>query len=260
MVASIADMLLPRAIRFSLWLLAFLQFAFPLKLHAMLDDTVASGKEDIISWQPHGKMFKIHKPKAFAAEVLPHYFKQIKYRSFQRQLHIYGFRLIKDKKSSDHGSYFHAQFIKGQKDLCLRMTREKMSNKGGEGQNPLTAKLYGHQPIKQQRYMPELRHSVTGELHSSGTYLQPRFASDEAPLTNPEGWWSYAQNILSRDVNKIGNSNDFRNGEEMFFEGMRFYFAEEDETPKEEQDTKPPPRQELPSGMEQFFWMNPAAS
>ena len=64
------------------------QFAFPFKLHSILENSEASGQEGIISWLPSGKAFKIHKPKEFADAIMPQYFNQTKYRSFQRQLYI----------------------------------------------------------------------------------------------------------------------------------------------------------------------------
>merc|ERR1712232_475425 len=49
----------------------------------------------------------------FAEIIMPQYFNQTKYRSFQRQLYIYGFDRIKDKSSEDFGAYFHELFIRG---------------------------------------------------------------------------------------------------------------------------------------------------
>jgi HSF-type DNA-binding len=57
---------------------------FPLKLHDMLSAVVENGHEHIVSWQPHGRCFVVHKPKEFT-ELLPYYFKLSKLASFQRQ-------------------------------------------------------------------------------------------------------------------------------------------------------------------------------
>jgi HSF-type DNA-binding len=65
--------------------------AFPLKLHAVLDQVEADGLAHVISWQPHGRAFVIHKPKEFTDHVMPKYFRQSKLTSFQRQLNLYGF-------------------------------------------------------------------------------------------------------------------------------------------------------------------------
>merc|ERR1719240_412042 len=108
----------------------FTKFAFPFKLHSILESAGTSGQENIISWLPSGKAFKIHKPKEFADVIMPQYFNQTKYRSFQRHLYIYGFDRIKDKSSEDYGAYFHELFIRGASDLCLDMQRKKIKGTG----------------------------------------------------------------------------------------------------------------------------------
>ena len=44
---------------------------FPVKLHSVLDQVEADGLAHIISWQPHGRCFVIHKPKEFVDHVMP---------------------------------------------------------------------------------------------------------------------------------------------------------------------------------------------
>ena len=44
---------------------------FPVKLHSVLDQVEADGLGHIISWQPHGRCFVIHKPKEFVDHVMP---------------------------------------------------------------------------------------------------------------------------------------------------------------------------------------------
>ena len=45
--------------------------AFPVKLHSVLDQVEADGLAHIVSWQPHGRCFVIHKPKEFVDHVMP---------------------------------------------------------------------------------------------------------------------------------------------------------------------------------------------
>jgi hypothetical protein len=91
---------------------------FPETLYRILDD-VANGNvgmhlsssqaSKMISWEEMGKGFKIYQPKEFNAMILPIYAKrQTRYRSFQRQLNIYGFKM--NKKS---GIYHHDYFTRG---------------------------------------------------------------------------------------------------------------------------------------------------
>jgi len=67
---------------------------FPVKLHDMLQQIENDGLGHVVSWQPHGRCFAVHKPKEFVNHVMPHYFKQTKMASFQRQLNLYGFNRL----------------------------------------------------------------------------------------------------------------------------------------------------------------------
>lgn len=64
---------------------------FPAKLHLMLSNAEADRFDHIVSWQPHGRCFKVHQPTRFVEDVLPNWFQQTKLASFQRQLSLYGF-------------------------------------------------------------------------------------------------------------------------------------------------------------------------
>jgi len=57
---------------------------FPWKLHEMLEDAATEGNEHIVSWQTHGHSFIVHKPKVFVEKIMPTYFNQSKFASFQR--------------------------------------------------------------------------------------------------------------------------------------------------------------------------------
>jgi hypothetical protein len=43
---------------------------FPVMLHYMLDELVKDGFDDIVSWQPHGRCFLVHKQQLFVEQVL----------------------------------------------------------------------------------------------------------------------------------------------------------------------------------------------
>ena len=66
----------------------------------------------------------MHKPEAFVDKVMKNHFQQTKYKSFQRQLNLWGFER-NNKESIERGSYRHPLFIKGRKDLCQEMGRQK---------------------------------------------------------------------------------------------------------------------------------------
>lgn len=96
---------------------------FPIRLHQMLVEVEANGLTDIVSWQPDGTSFKVHQQNAFVEKVLPRYFSQTKYRSFQRQLNHYGFE--RTQKGALEGSYSHPRFVKGRPERSEDMKRIK---------------------------------------------------------------------------------------------------------------------------------------
>ena len=54
----------------------------------MLEDADANELGEIICWQPGQVSFRVVDPRRFAMELLPLYFNQTKYKSFQRQLNM----------------------------------------------------------------------------------------------------------------------------------------------------------------------------
>ncbi|KAL7567258.1 hypothetical protein ACA910_016724 [Epithemia clementina (nom. ined.)] len=67
---------------------------FPAMLHAMLSLAEVDGYAHILSWQPNGRAFCVHHREQFVRRVLPLYFRQSHYASFQRQLNLYGFHRL----------------------------------------------------------------------------------------------------------------------------------------------------------------------
>lgn len=101
---------------------------FPVKLHDMLDRIEADGLAHVVSWQPHGRCFVVHKPKEFVNHVMPHYFKQTKMASFQRQLNLYGFNRL--TSGLDKGGYYHEMFLRGKVSLAYEIQRMRVKGTG----------------------------------------------------------------------------------------------------------------------------------
>eukprot|EP00977_Amphora_coffeiformis_P013750 scaffold3667_cov180-Amphora_coffeaeformis.AAC.11 len=97
---------------------------FPTKLMETLEKIEADGCGHIISWQPHGRCFVIHKQRLFADQILPEYFGQTKLTSFQRQLNLYGFNRI--TRGLDAEGYYHELFLCGKPYLCENMVRQRI--------------------------------------------------------------------------------------------------------------------------------------
>ena len=125
---------------------------FPLRLHTLLSDVEVRGQTDIVSWQPHGRSFAVHKTDEFVRKLLPSYFQQTKWSSFQRQLNLYSFERI--SQGPDRGSYYHSNFLRGQPNLCLSIARTKV--KGTKVRVPSDAKtepdFYKEPALEQTHY------------------------------------------------------------------------------------------------------------
>lgn len=100
---------------------------FPLKLHKMLETVAHEGNDHIVSWQPHGRCFVVHKPQEFV-ELLPGYFKLGKLASFQRQLNLYGFQRL--TRGRDRGGYYHELFLRRKVFLAHNIARVKVKGTG----------------------------------------------------------------------------------------------------------------------------------
>ncbi|CAB9519155.1 shock factor protein [Seminavis robusta] len=103
--------------------------SFPAKLHRMLTDMQDSDSR-VVSWASHGRAFKVHDKKTFLAEIMPKYFYQLKYNSFQRQLNLYGFKKIQHQ-GKDKGSFYHENFLRGRPELTRTIIRTKGKGETG---------------------------------------------------------------------------------------------------------------------------------
>jgi hypothetical protein len=103
---------------------------FPWKLHQLLVDVERAGLGSIISWLPDGQSFRVYDQKAFIALILPHYFNITKYKSFLRQLNVYGFERIAADTTNllSRGGYSHIYFDRGEPNLCVNIIRRKIES------------------------------------------------------------------------------------------------------------------------------------
>ncbi|KAL7545388.1 hypothetical protein ACHAWF_012043 [Thalassiosira exigua] len=90
---------------------------FPFKLYAMLEDVATSTESSIVSWNPNGRSFTIHDAEQLMEQVVPRYFRQTKFRSFTRQLNVWGFVNL------HNGGWKHELFIRGNRDALHSITR-----------------------------------------------------------------------------------------------------------------------------------------
>ena len=89
----------------------------------MLEDAEKEGNQKIVSWQPHGRAFKVHNESEFVDKIMPRYFKA-KIGSFRRWLRAWGFCRMTEGR--DRGAWYHRYFVRGVTELCKNMTRHQM--------------------------------------------------------------------------------------------------------------------------------------
>ena len=86
---------------------------FPAMLYRMLTDIEEMGQQDsamktlqeVVSWQEHGRAFRVHNKKKFINVVMPTWFSRIKYSSWVRQLSSYGFQKIHTEGADKKGRF-----------------------------------------------------------------------------------------------------------------------------------------------------------
>ena len=105
---------------------------------------------DIICWTPDGKGFSILRPKAFADNILPKYFKEAKYSSFTRKLHRWGFQ--RHLRGVDTGAFYHKNFQRGRLDLLDLMTcyKPRETSARAAGKLPKSSRISSQSQSTQQ--------------------------------------------------------------------------------------------------------------
>ena len=169
---------------------------FPWKLHEMLDDADVEGFSDIVSWLPGStNSFKVHQRGVFGEGIMPRYFKKIQFKSFRRQINMWGFERI--KSGAGRGGYRHPYFIRGMPSLCCMMKRVKIKGTGTRP-SPLLASN-GHPCV-----LPNLR---VLETFQTPNYLNPCVLNREKPQ---DDWFRIHESSLlqfARQVIRLPNSS-----------------------------------------------------
>mmetsp|Transcript_18564 Transcript_18564/g.26401 ORF Transcript_18564/g.26401 Transcript_18564/m.26401 type:complete len:271 (+) Transcript_18564:61-873(+) len=105
------------------------EFQFPTKLYEMLEIVDSLGLSHTVSWLPHGRSFQVKDPDQFMDLVVPQFFKATKYRSFQRQLNLWGFQRIVKGQKQGNGVWYHEYFIRGNPELIPNIIRTRIKGK-----------------------------------------------------------------------------------------------------------------------------------
>lgn len=110
---------------------------FPKRLYDMLENAERDGYSHIISWMPDGKSFKIHadgsqdeEDEKAIVEILKRTFNQTRFKSFLRQLQLYGFE--RTYKGPHRGECKHEMFVRGRRDLLHKKSIEDFQRKAND--------------------------------------------------------------------------------------------------------------------------------
>jgi hypothetical protein len=101
---------------------------FPARLYDLLENAEVEGYDHLIRWTPDGQSFKIQdngKDKAIVV-ILKRNFNQTRFKSFLRQLQLYGFE--RRFKGQSRGECSHPMFIRGRKDLLYKKSIEEFQD------------------------------------------------------------------------------------------------------------------------------------
>ena len=105
---------------------------FHAKLYLALEQSQANGFEDVISWMPHGRAFKIVDKTRFEKDILLPYMNMKKYDSFVRQCNLYDFhRLTNASGRESSGASYNKWFLRGRPALlhCMIRIKKKGTNR-----------------------------------------------------------------------------------------------------------------------------------
>jgi hypothetical protein len=149
---------------------------FPVKVYEMLEDADVKDFAHIVSWNSPGNGFMVHKKDQFIHQIVPKYFNQTKYKSFQRQLSLYGFQRV--TVGPNKGLRHHEKLRRGQYDLVCQMKPVGYKPRG------TTRLMEQHQQLQQDTPEPTTVASncavpivVYQNQHQHGT------TSSSAPMT-----------------------------------------------------------------------------
>jgi hypothetical protein len=232
----------------------------------MLEDMANNGSQNVVSWQPHGEAFRVHQPEVFARTIMRHYFNQTQYKSFQRQLHIYGFMRI--KKGKDMGGYYHSLFSRKKPSMILRMTREKIKGKAGKknyDHKMGAPDFYKEMDIMEDQHSPQYSENrdfttsgmaklvpILADFSGWGTAKNPCRTSDGAGRLLDPSWLmemgeqkvsssslkkknsccNYSRFLTGNVASVVVKKEHIEDGDEVFFEGKRFYYFAGASVPK----------------------------
>jgi HSF-type DNA-binding len=103
---------------------------FPEKLYQLLNRADAENFDHVISWEPHGRSFAVRQLEMFKSLLFALMPGMTRWKSFQRQLHFWGFRKLPSRREAK--GYFHEYFLRYRPHLLIYMQRDSKSKRNRE--------------------------------------------------------------------------------------------------------------------------------
>jgi hypothetical protein len=144
------------------------KYPFPHKLFDLLKkESTSERSSEVVSWLPDETTFVVHNHARFAAEFLPAYFGHTQLRSFDRQLHYWGFELVSPRTINNTSfggkSWKHPFFQKDRKDL-LKQVNRKIVGGSSSSQKPPSSKKKIKNKNKKSRSVTPTRNKTTSRI------------------------------------------------------------------------------------------------
>ncbi|KAL7491426.1 hypothetical protein ACHAWT_001993 [Skeletonema menzelii] len=102
---------------------------FPFKLYHTLEWASTSEFSSALSWSASGHAFVVHDREAIVENIIPHFFDHKKWRSFTRQLNLWGFKRELRGPNSLGETYYHKHFKRGNMEELQLMQRTEIKRR-----------------------------------------------------------------------------------------------------------------------------------
>lgn len=202
---------------------------FPFKVYEMLEHADANGFADIVSWNKEGNGFMVHNKERFTKEIVPKYYNQTRYKSFQRQLSLYGFQ--RTTTGANKGLRYHEKLRRGMKHLCREMKPVGYKPRGQEHREKLREKKFADERLpsisgadKETTISLSLapgptptpeKHTLPAVVSSNSIYVEP--SPQPVPVAESSGFIVPTKPCMELSEKLITTDSI------VFFEGMPFY-------------------------------------
>eukprot|EP00584_Thalassiosira_punctigera_P000800 CAMPEP_0172534842 /NCGR_PEP_ID=MMETSP1067-20121228/7073_1 /TAXON_ID=265564 ORGANISM="Thalassiosira punctigera, Strain Tpunct2005C2" /NCGR_SAMPLE_ID=MMETSP1067 /ASSEMBLY_ACC=CAM_ASM_000444 /LENGTH=291 /DNA_ID=CAMNT_0013319687 /DNA_START=173 /DNA_END=1048 /DNA_ORIENTATION=- len=173
----------------------YTKLQFPFKLYAMLESAADSWHDSaVVSWSSDGRSFVVRDAEAFMRNFVPRHFRLAKFRSFTRQLNLWGFR------SLNENCWYHKHFVRGNMDGLQFLQRvqtrgpskrkqpdEKLERRISNEESKKDVSLIGggnHLPLEMLGFCPQIGDKRNGSCNgsSSSIFRRPTIPTSPLPL------------------------------------------------------------------------------